>query len=313
MQDFYAPTAYFCGKFVDESEAVIPVTHAAFQYGLSVYTAANLIRKDDNVLGFRLADHYKRLCNSAKILNMQPLEKTITYDDFLSIVQGLIDKNSLSTSAIIRINYFVDSRMAGTKIDGLPCSISAFLLPFGAYYHKPSLDVMVSSWRRVNDNAIPPRAKVTGSYVNSSLMKSEALRNGFDDCIALDAHGHVSEGAVANLFMIRDRVLVTPSVESDILEGITRDTILEIAKTLGLVIQTRAIDRTELYIADELFFSGSSARIMPISSVDHRQIGNGDIGDITKRLAEKYAKIQGGDEIIHVAWLHKFNQKGVVL
>jgi len=180
------------------------------------------------------------------------------------------------------------------------------MVPFSDYFSKPTLDVCVSSWRRVADDAIPPRAKATGSYINSSLMKSEALLNGYDDCIALDHNGHVAEGAVANVFIVRKGILITPSESSDILEGITRNTVLRIAVELGIPTQIRTIDRSELYIADEVFFSGSSARIWPIVSIDRRVIGNAKQGVVTAQLAEAYAEVQNGKITLDRSWITTF-------
>lgn len=295
--------AYVSGKFVPFGQATLSIASAPVQYGLSVYTALNVVHTKEGLLGFRLKDHYQRLCNSAKVLGMQSFESYCSYESFIQLISTLIVKNKLNQSVIVRINFYVDAIMAGTKIHDLPVGLSLFVLPFADYFAKPTLDVCVSSWRRIADDAIPPRAKVTGSYVNSSLMKSEALLNGYDDCIALDHNGHVAEGAVANIFIVRNGILITPSESSDILEGITRNTVLRIAVELGIPTQVRTIDRSELYIADEVFFSGSSARIWPIVSVDRRVIGSGKQGPMAKQLAEAYSEIQAGKSTIDRSWL----------
>lgn len=296
-------TVYMNGKYLPFSKANVSIASATVQYGLSVYTALNVIKTEDGLCGFRIKDHYIRLTQSAKVLGMLDFEKYCSYDDFKAILTGLISKNNVDQSVIVRINYYIDEIMAGTRIHDLPVGLSMFILPFGDYFSKPTLDVCVSSWRRVPDDAIPPRAKVTGSYVNSSLMKSEAILNGYDDCIALDQHGHVAEGAVANIFMVRNGILITPSESADILEGITRNTVLRIAVELGIPTQVRTIDRSELYIADELFFSGSSARIWPITSVDKRLVSTGERGPLTKQIAEAYSDIQLGKSTIERSWL----------
>ena len=163
--------------------------------------------------------------------------------------------------------------------------------------------VCVSSWVRNSDNSIPAKAKINGSYVNASLMKNEALLNGFDDAIALDHNGHVAEGTVANIFVVRGGVLATPDTSTDILEGITRDSLLEIAPTLDLEVEERSIDRTELYKTEEAFLCGSSARITPILSIDRRPIGAGRVGDTTEKLMQTYADIQHGRNKTFSHWL----------
>ena len=164
---------------------------------------------------------------------------------------------------------------------------------------------MVSNWTRAADNMVPSRAKVNGQYGNASIMKKEALRNGYQEAIALDASGHVSEGTAANLFIVREGKLLTPDTTTDILEGITRATIIKLADYLGIAKSQRTIDRTELYIADEAFMCGSSAHITPILSIDKRAVGNGKIGPITSRLSEAYKKAQRGEIQDFKQWLTK--------
>jgi branched-chain amino acid aminotransferase len=250
-------TVYMDGKYVAFKDATISVASSPVQYGLAVYTACNINQYGSKLTGFRLRDHYGRLVNSARIIGMEDFALHCTYEDFVSIIKNLISKNNVSVPIIVRFTYYISSIMAGTKIHDQPTALAAFLLPFGDYFAKQSLDVCVSSWRRIADEALPARAKITGSYVNSSLMKSEALQNGYDDCIALDSHGHVAEGAVANIFIVKNGILVTPSVSTDILEGITRDVVIKIAKHLGIGVEERTVDRSELYtLPMNYFFQG---------------------------------------------------------
>jgi branched-chain amino acid aminotransferase len=164
------------------------------------------------------------------------------------------------------------------------------------------INVCVSSWTRNSDNSIPSRAKVNGGYANVSLMKNEAIMNGYDDAIALDSNGSVTEGTVANLFIIRNGNLITPTVNSDILEGITRDSIIRIARDMKLSVIERTVNRSELYISDEAFICGSSARITPILSIDKRVLGNGKIGSITSKLKDKYSDVQKGNIKDYADW-----------
>ena len=198
---------------------------------------------------------------------------------------------------------FVDELIAGTKIHGLKNSVGAYVYPIGQILPKKGINVCVSSWTRAADNMIPSRAKVNGQYVNASLIKNEAILNGYDEAIVLDSQGHVSEGTVANIFIIRDGVLVTPDNSADILEGITRDSISKIASSLGLQLQLRAIDRSELYIADEAFMCGSSAHVVPILSIDKRPINNAKTGPLTTKLAKAYRDAQLGNTSEFASWL----------
>jgi branched-chain amino acid aminotransferase len=276
-------------------------------YGLSVYTVFNAIWNEDkkelNV--FRLKDHYKRLCNSASIMDFESFEDKYSYEEFEKIMKELLHKNKVQENALVRVTLFIDELVAGTKINGLKNSMSAYVYPMGEILPKSGVNVCVSSWTRASDNMIPARAKVNGQYVNASLMKNEALQNGYDEAIALDASGHVSEGTVANLFIIRDGKLITPDMATDILEGITRNSIIEIANELGIEHEQRTIDRTELYIADEAFMCGSSANVTPILSIDKRKVGNGKIGKITKMISDEYSKIQKCENPRFAKWIIK--------
>lgn len=304
---------YFEGEFVPFEKATVSIASAPVQYGLSVYTAFNVFVSDEGIRAFRLRDHYDRLVNSSKIVGMVDFASVCSYPHFKQLVSELIERNGAQDKAIVRVNYYLNTDVTdGPVINGRSTELSMFVLPFNDYYHKSELSVMVSSWRRITDSAIPARAKITGSYVNSALMKSEAVANGFDDCVALDEHGHVAESAVANIFLVKNGKLITPGASTDILEGVTRDTIIKLAEHMGLSVEERSVDRTELYTADEIFLSGSSVRIWPITFVDRRQIGNGTAGTITKRIAEEYATLQQGGGSIHPEWIVSLKSKGRV-
>ena len=216
---------------------------------------------------------------------------------------GLIRANKTEESVLVRATVFVDALIAGTKIHDLPQTLAAYVYPMGNILSRNGVNLCISSWTRNLDNAIPSRAKVNGGYANASLMKNEALLNGYDDAITLDTQGHVTEGTVSNIFIVRNGTLITPGASADILEGITRDSILTLAREVNIPIEQRAIDRTELYIADEAFLSGSSARVIPILSIDKRKIADGTAGPITKKLAEQYESIQKGNTPNHADWL----------
>lgn len=305
MLDYKKTIVYFRDQWVPFNEANLSIASSPVLYGLSVYTVFNAIWNEDkkelNV--FRLKDHYNRLCNSASIMDFENFEDKYSYEEFEKMMKELLHKNKVQENALVRVTLFIDELVAGTKINGLKNSMSAYVYPMGEILPKSGVNVCVSSWTRASDNMIPARAKVNGQYVNASLMKNEALQNGYDEAIALDASGHVSEGTVANLFIIRDGKLITPDMATDILEGITRSSIIEIANELGIEHEQRTIDRTELYIADEAFMCGSSANVTPILSIDKRKVGNGKIGKITKMISDEYSKIQKGENPKFAKWI----------
>ncbi len=287
---------YFRNGLVPYGEANLSITSSPVLYGLAVYTVFN-VRWDNakkRLLIFRLADHYRRLCDSARIMDFTPFDQIMSYPEFKKVIYQLLVKNDVRENALVRASLFIDENIAGTKSHGLKTSFSAYIYPMAQFYPEAGVNVCVSSWQRTPDNAIPSRAKVNGSYANATLMKNEALLNGYDEAIALDAEGHVTEGTVANLFMVRKGELITPDQSADILEGITRDSLIQIAKKLNIHVKQRPVDRSELYVAEELFYCGSSARIAAILSVDKRPVGDKMSGPITIQLSEAYDKAQLG-------------------
>jgi len=300
-------TVFLRDKWVPFDKANLSIASSPVLYGLSIYTVFNAIWNPDtktlNV--FRLEDHYKRLCNSARIMDFKDFSKLYSYKKFEQIMLALLNKNKVQEDVLIRVTVFVDELVAGTKIHGLKNSMSAYVYPMGEILSRTGIDVCVSSWTRSADNMIPSRAKVNGQYVNASLIKNEALRNGYDEAIVLDTQGHVSEGTVANLFVVRDGVLITPDKSTDLLEGITRSSVIELAKSQGIKVEQRPVDRTELYIADEIFMCGSSAHITPVLSVDKRPVGKAKPGKITSDIAGLYKNIQRGDMAEFADWITK--------
>ncbi|HUC31240.1 MAG TPA: aminotransferase class IV [Candidatus Paceibacterota bacterium] len=301
--DYTTGQAFLRDSFVPFADANVSIASSPVLYGLSIYTvfSVNWNEAEKKRYAFRLKDHYRRLVNSAAIMDFNKFAPAWPYEKFEATMRELIARNSIEgEDVLVRATIFVDALIAGTKIHDLPHTFAAYVYPMGAILPRAGVNVCVSSWTHNFDNAIPNRAKVNGGYVNASLMKNEAILNGYDDAIALDAHGHVTEGTVANVFIVRNGVLVTPGVSTDLLEGITRASVIAIARDAGIPVEERAVDRTELYIADEAFLCGSSARLVPIISVDKRTLGgaSGIIapGPITKLLSEKYEAAQRGTD-----------------
>jgi len=302
--DYSKTTVFFRDSFVPFKDANLSIGSSPVLYGLAIYTvfSLNWNDKEKKLFIFRLEDHYSRLVNSAKIMDFNSFQKSWPYSRFEKMVFDLINKNKIKEDALVRVCVFIDALLAGTKIHDLPNSFSAYIYPMGEILPRSGVKLCVSSWCRNPDNAIPARAKVNGGYVNSSLMKNEALQNGFDDAVALDRLGNVTEGTIANIFLIKNTELITPSTTFDILPGITRDSIITIAKDMGLLVIERPVNRSELYTCDEAFLTGSSARVTPILSIDRREIGNGIAGEITLKLVKKLEEIQRGEVNKYGKW-----------
>lgn len=305
--DYSKSITYFRDEWVPFKDANLSVASSPVLYGLSIYTVFNVIwnSKTNQLNIFRLDQHYKRLCNSARIMDFKDFSKQYSYKKFQEIMLELLAKNKVQEDTLVRVTVFIDELIAGTKIHGLKNSISAYVYPMGEILPRSGIDACVSSWTRSADNMIPSRAKVNGQYVNASLIKNEAVRNGFHDAIVLDSQGHVSEGPVANLFLVRDGALITPDNSADLLEGITRASILQLAGSLGIKTVQRPVDRTELYISDEVFMCGSSAHVTPVLSIDRRPVANSKIGPITSKIITEYKKLQLGENPEFANWIIK--------
>jgi len=279
--------AYFNQKLVPIAEAILSIASSAVLYGLSIYTVFYVFPVNDGHRAFRLEDHYKRLRSSAKIIGLGwPAD--LTYESFQKITKELIEANAPKEPTFVRATIHADGLVPGTRTRGVSTQFSAFA--YGAMpIMKPSgVRLKTSQWRRIPDNSIPSRAKVNGAYVNSVLAHQDALDAGYDDCIFLDQSGHVCELAAANIFMVRDGTLITPDTSSDLLEGINRRAILEMAAKEGIPIHERPIDLTELYIADEVFVCGTSAFVASVAEIDGRLIGEAN-NPITKKITSLHA------------------------
>ena len=301
--NYAAGQAFFRDAFVPFKDANVSIASSPVLYGLSVYTVfgVNWNEAEKKRYAFRLKDHYRRLVNSAAIMDFNKFADAWPYEKFEATMCELVTRNNVAgEDVLVRATVFVDALVAGTKIHDLPHSLSAYVYPMGQILPRSGINVCVSSWTHGIDNVIPSRAKVNGGYANNSLIKNEAILNGYDDAIVLDAQGRVTEATVANIFIVRNGVLITPGVSTDLLEGITRASVMAIARDAGIPVEERTVDRTELYIADEAFISGSSARITPIVSVDKRPMGAASgmaaPGPVTKMIAEKYEAAQRGDD-----------------
>ena len=277
--------AYFKGSIVPYGEAKVGVLNHALNYGTAVFGGIRAYWNGDSeqLYLFRPKDHYKRFLNSAKLLCM---EFDNTPESLVEVTINLLKEEGFRCNAYVRPLAYKADEIIGVKLHDLQDEIAIVSLPFERYVsNDTNAHVTFSSWRRVDDNVIPARGKISGAYVNSAFIKTDALRSGFDEALVLNEDGHVSEGSAENIFMLRDGVLITPPVTDNILEGITRRTAMELASSeLGLTVVERQIDRTEVYICDEFFMTGTAAQITAVTRVDHRPIGSGGMGPVTTQL-----------------------------
>lgn len=285
--------AYVDGAIIPLSEAQVSVASSAVLYGLSVYTVFPVCVRDQELLAFRLKEHAERLTNSARIIG---IDAAITAEELSSAAQALMKANAVTEDVFVRVSFHVVDLVPGVRSRGLKTSLSMFVYEAAGILPKEGTRLKTSVWRRIPDFSIPSRAKVNGAYVNSVLARQDALDSGYDDCIFLDVSGHVCELSAANIFIVRDGVLHTPSQANDILEGISRRTVIEIARDLGMTVVERTIDLTELYVADEVFACGTSAFITPVLEIDKRVVHNGKAGSITSQLREHYFAVLHGND-----------------
>lgn len=289
--------AFFNGEFVPLSEAKVSVLTHALNYGTGVFEGVRAYWNAERgqLYGLHLMEHYRRLHRSCKIMR---LDLPYTPEQLVQTTLELLRRNDLREDAYVRPLAFKSDEIIGVRLHDLHTAFAMIAVPFGTYIDiDRGIACGVSSWRRVDDNAIPARAKITGSYVNAAFAKTEAQEAGYDEAIVLTNDGHVSEGSAENLFIVRSGTLITPPPTDNILEGIVRQSVMTIARDLKIPLEVRSIDRTELYVCDELFLCGTGAQLAPVTSVDHRPIGDGAVGPVTRKLSDVYyAAVHGNDE-----------------
>lgn len=294
---FLYPKAYFKDRIIPVENANLSIASSAVLYGLSVYTVLPVhIGNNKEAIAFRIHDHYQRLINSSRIIGIDTFEPEWDESKFVKALQEVILANSVKEDVFVRVSVHVSELLPGTRSRGMETTVSMFIYKAESILPLDGARLKTSVWRRIPDYCIPSRAKVNGAYINSVLAKQDAIDSGYDDCIFLDSFGHVCELSAANIFIVRDGVLITPNESSDLLEGINRNTVLMVAKELGIKIQSREIDLTELYVADEVFACGTSTYVAPIIEVDARKISNGKVGPLTVQINEKYMKILKGQD-----------------
>jgi branched-chain amino acid aminotransferase len=289
-----AKVLFMNGEFIPAEQGVIPVRTHGFSYGTGCFEGIRGYWNADEqqVYLFRLREHYIRFLNSCKILH---ISLPYTVEQLVELSVDLVKRNDFRQDVYLRPVAYKGDQIIGVRLHNLEDHLILTAEPMGSYIDIHGLHCGVSSWRRIDDNAIPSRAKITGSYINSAFAKTDAMLNGFDEAIMLNQDGHVAEGSAENIFLVMNGELVTPAVTENILQGITRDTIMELARReLGRITRERQVDRTELYIASEIFLCGTGAQIAPVVEVDHRLVGDGKIGPISSAIQPLYFDVVRG-------------------
>jgi len=296
--------AFFEGEIVPVDSAKVGIMTHALHYGTAVFEGirGNWNPIKEKMFVFRLKEHYERLIKGCKILNM---DINYSVQDLCNITIDLIKASEYKEDIYIRpLAYKSEEKVANLKLHELDSSFALMIVPFGNYIdNEKPIRCQTSSWRRPHDSMMPTGVKLSGLYTTSILAKTEAIMAGFDEAILLNFDGSVSEGSGENLFMLRDGDLVTPSETENCLLGITRDCVFEIASNeFGMEIKSRKIHRSEIYLADEVFLTGTAAHITSVGQLDNRNISSGNIGEFTKKMQDKYFKIVKGDEQKYIKW-----------
>jgi branched-chain amino acid aminotransferase len=296
--------AYFKGAIVPYEQAKVGVLTHALNYGTAAFGGMRGYwnSEQQQLYLFRPYDHFRRFLNSARLLRMS---FDHTPESLTGVILQLVATEAYQRDIYLRPLAYKADEIIGVKLHGLKDELSIVAVPFDLYVaNDTNAHVTFSAWRRVEDNSIPARGKISGAYANSALVKSDAVLAGFDEALVLTHDGHVSEGSAMNVFMLRDGVLVTPPVTDNILEGITRQTAIELARReIGLPVVERSIDRTEVYLCEEFFMTGTAAQITAVTRIDHRPIGSGQMGPVTSQLRKCFDDVVRGRNPAYRHWL----------
>jgi branched-chain amino acid aminotransferase len=292
---------WFDGRFVTLDKAKVPITTHAIHYGTSVFEGIRAYWNSKNLFIFRLEDHIKRFRNSGRYYS---ISLNFSNKEIENAIIDLCKKNKMKKSCYIRPFYFIGEYGINLHVtEKAPTIVAIFMFPFGDLFNKKGITAGVSSWRKFSVSTTPPQAKMGGNYLNSILATQDAKRNGYDEAILLDKLGNVSEAPGENIFIVKNNQIITPPLSSSALAGITRDSIFQLAKDRGYKVGIREIARSELYIADEAFLSGTAAEITPIIRIDKNEIGNGRVGAITSEIMTDYTDLVMNRNEKYSEWL----------
>ena len=294
---------YFEAAWVPMREAKVGVMTHAFMYGTATFEGIRAYwnAEDGRLYGLKLREHVERLRQSCRILMMKDVPSV---DELTRLIVETVRRNGFREDVYIRPSFYKSTSAIGVRLHDLENELYIIAVPFGNYIDTDSgVRVMTSTWRRNADEALPARGKIVGGYVNMAFQKTEAELNGFDEAVVLTADGHVNEASAANVFVVRDGVALTPPVSDDLLEGVTRLALLEILKSEGIPVEIRSIDRSELYVADEMFLCGTGVQVSSVIEVDHRPLGSGAIGPIGRLVRDRYFDAVRGRLPEYAHWL----------
>jgi branched-chain amino acid aminotransferase len=294
---------YFEGDFVPMRDAKVSIMTHAFMYGTATFEGIRAYWNDEQgtLYGLKVREHVERIRQSCRILLMQDIP---TVDELTRLIIETVRRNGFREDVYIRPSFYKSTKAIGVRLHDLENELYIITLPFGNYIDTANgVRLMTSSWRRNADEALPARGKIVGGYVNMAFQKSEAELNGFDEAVVLTASGHVNESSAANIFVIRDGVALTPPVSDDLLEGVTRKALVELMANEGIPTAERSIDRSELYVADEIFVCGTGVQVSPVVEVDHRQVGSGEVGPIARLVRDRYFEAVRGKLPAYRHWL----------
>ena len=297
----YGGYAYFQGAIVPFGEAKVSVGTHALNYGTACFEGIRGYWNADHkeIYLLKLAEHYERFVKSAALLKIRHEESVAR---LCELTRQVLQRSGYRTDVYVRPLAYKASPLIKVDLHSSEDAIAILVMPMGLYSRIDGMRVTVSSWRRISDNSVPARAKITGAYINTALAAEDATAAGYDDCLLLTEDGHIAEGSAANYFMLQGRSLITPPVTDDILVGITRAGVMRLALDLDLDVIERSIDRTEAYQADEAFFCGTGVQIAPIVEVDGRPVGSGKPGAITLSLQEAYFRAVRGNDPRYRLW-----------
>jgi len=296
-------TCYFEGQFVQLKDAKVSIMTHAFMYGTATFEGIRAYWNEDQgrLYGLKVREHVERIRQSCRILLMKDVPSV---DELTRLIIETVRRNGFREDVYIRPSFYKSTKAIGVRLHDLDNELCIVTLPFGNYIDTANgVRLMTSSWRRNADEALPARGKITGGYVNMAFQKSEAELNGFDEAVVLTAGGHVNESSAANIFVIRDGVALTPPVSDDLLEGVTRKALVELMTNEGIPTAERSIDRSELYVADEIFVCGTGVQVSPVIEVDHRPVGSGEVGPIGRLVRDRYFDAVRGNLPAYKHWL----------
>jgi branched-chain amino acid aminotransferase len=295
--------AYFEGEYVALRDAKVSIMTHAFMYGTATFEGIRAYwnAEQGQLYGLFLREHADRILHSARMLLMEDLPSV---DELVGIITETIRRNGFREDAYVRPSFYKSTKAIGVRLHHLDHELYVIATPFGNYVDiEKGIRVMSSTWRRNADEALPARGKIVGGYVNMAFQKSEAELNGFDEALVMTPDGHASEASAANLFVVRDGVLLTPPVSDDILEGVTRKAIIRLATDAGIPVEVRSIDRSELYVCDEVFLCGTGVQVSSVTEIDHRAVGTGAIGPVSRQISERYFAAVRGNLPEYRSWL----------